>query len=58
MDTLETLKSSLAVMAPAITLILGGSVVMAASLVLKPGNARDVHGQRTGVAIEIGRAHV
>ena len=51
MDTLETLKSSLAVMAPAITLILGGSVVMAASLVLKPGNARDVHGQRTGVAI-------
>ena len=51
MDTLETLKSSLALMAPAITLILGGSVVMAASLVLKPGNARDVHGQRTGVAI-------
>ncbi|MCY2985137.1 MAG: NADH-quinone oxidoreductase subunit N [Planctomycetota bacterium] len=51
MDTLETLKSSLALMAPAITLILGGSVVMAASLVLKPGNARDVHGQRTGMAI-------
>ena len=51
MDTLETLKSSLALMAPAITLILGGSVVMAASLVLKPGNARDVHGQRTGVAM-------
>jgi NADH-quinone oxidoreductase subunit N len=50
-DTLETLKSSLALMAPAITLILGGSVVMAASLVLKSGNARDAHGQRTGVAI-------
>ena len=51
METLETLKSSLAVMAPAITLILGGSVVMAASLVLKPGTARDVHGQRTAVAV-------
>ena len=51
METLETLKSSLAVMAPAITLILGGSVVMAASLVLKPGTARDVHGQRTSVAV-------
>ncbi len=38
-------------MAPAITLILGGSAVMAASLVLKPGAARDVHGQRTGVAV-------
>ena len=38
-------------MGPAITLILGGSVVMAASLVLKPGSARDVHGQRTGVAV-------
>ena len=51
METLETLKSSLAVMAPAITLILGGSLVMAASLVLKPGTARDVHGQRTAVAV-------
>ena len=51
MDTLETLKSSLALMAPAITLILGGSLVMAASLVLKPGTARDVHGQRTAVAV-------
>ncbi len=38
-------------MAPAITLILGGSVVMAASLVLKQGHARDVHGQRTAVAV-------
>ncbi len=51
METLETIKSSLALMAPAITLILGGSVVMAASLVLRPGTARDVHGQRTAVAV-------
>jgi len=50
-DSLETLKSSLTLMAPAITLILGGSIVMAASLVLKPGPARDVHGQRTAVAV-------
>ena len=51
MDTLETLKSSLALMTPAITLILGGSVVMAASLVIKHVHARDVHGQRTSVAV-------
>ena len=51
MDTLENLKLSLSLMGPAITLILGGSVVMAGSLVLKPGSARDVHGQRTGVAV-------
>lgn len=51
MDTLETLKSSLTLMSPAITLILGGSIVMAASLVLKPGPARDVHSQRTAVAV-------
>ncbi len=38
-------------MMPAFTLILGGSVVMAASLVLKQGQARDVHGQRTAVAV-------
>ena len=38
-------------MGPAITLILGGSVLMAASLVLKSGNARDVHAQRNAMAI-------
>ncbi len=37
-------------MAPAITLILGGSIVMAASLVLRQGVARNVHEQRTLVA--------
>jgi NADH-quinone oxidoreductase subunit N len=50
-DTLETIKSSLALMAPAITLILGGSLLLAASLVLKSGKARDVHGQRNGMAV-------
>ena len=38
-------------MAPAITLILGGSLLLAASLVLKSGKARDVHGQRNGMAV-------
>ncbi len=51
MDTLETLKASLILMAPAITLILGGSIVMAASLVLKSGTAHAVHGQRAGIAV-------
>ncbi|MFY8201409.1 MAG: NADH-quinone oxidoreductase subunit N, partial [Pirellula staleyi] len=51
MDTLQTIKSSLALMAPAITLILGGSLLLAASLVLKSGKARDVHGQRSGMAV-------
>ena len=50
MDTLQTIKSSLTQMLPAVTLILGGSVVLAASLLLKSGKARDVHSQRNGVA--------
>ncbi len=49
MDTLQTIKSSVAHLSPAILLILSGSIVMAASLVLKSGNARDVHNQRNGV---------
>ncbi len=51
MDTLETFKSSVIQLAPAITLILGGSIVMASSLILKPGAARDVHSQRSAVAL-------
>jgi NADH-quinone oxidoreductase subunit N len=50
-DTLQTIKSSLTLMLPAITLILGGSVLMAASLVMKPGNVRELHGQRSAMAI-------
>jgi NADH-quinone oxidoreductase subunit N len=38
-------------MLPALTLVLGGSVLMAASLLLKTGSNRDVHGQRTYMAI-------
>jgi NADH-quinone oxidoreductase subunit N len=50
-DTLETIKSSLVLMLPAVTLILGGSVLMAASLVIKSDNMRDVHGQRNTMAL-------
>jgi NADH-quinone oxidoreductase subunit N len=38
-------------MLPALTLVLGGSVLMAASLLLKTGLNRDVHGQRTYMAV-------
>ena len=38
-------------MLPALTLVLGGSVMMAASLLLKTGSNRDVHGQRTYMAL-------
>lgn len=38
-------------MLPALTLVLGGSVLMAASLLLKTGSNRDVHGQRTCLAL-------
>lgn len=38
-------------MLPALTLVLGGSVLMAASLLLKTGSNRDVHGQRTYMAV-------
>ncbi len=38
-------------MLPALTLVLGGSVLMAASLLLKTGANRDVHGQRTYMAL-------
>lgn len=51
MDTLTTFKASLAWMAPAITMILGGSLLLGASMVLKGGPHRDVHGQRNGMAI-------
>jgi NADH-quinone oxidoreductase subunit N len=50
-DTLQTIQSSLALMLPAVILILGGSVLMAASLVLKTGADRDVHSQRNVLAI-------
>lgn len=51
MDTLQTIKSSLTLMLPALTLVLGGSLMMAASLLLKTGSNRDVHGQRTYMAL-------
>jgi NADH-quinone oxidoreductase subunit N len=38
-------------MLPALTLVLGGSVLMAASLLLKTGSNRDMHGQRTNMAL-------
>jgi len=38
-------------MLPALTLVLGGSLMMAASLLLKTGSNRDVHGQRTYMAL-------
>lgn len=38
-------------MLPALTLVLGGSVLMAASLLLKTGSNRDVHDQRTHMAL-------
>jgi NADH-quinone oxidoreductase subunit N len=50
-DTLQTIKVSLSAMLPAITLILGGSVLMAASLVLKSGTSRDSYEQRNALAI-------
>lgn len=50
MDTLTTFKASLAWMAPAITMILGGSLLLGASMVLKGGPQRDVHGQRNAMA--------
>jgi len=50
-DTLQTIKSSLTLMLPALTLVLGGSLMMAASLLLKTGSNRDVHGQRTYMAL-------
>lgn len=51
MDTLQTIKTSLVQLSPAITLILGGSIMMAASLILKTGRARDVYSQRNGVSV-------
>jgi NADH-quinone oxidoreductase subunit N len=50
-DTLTTIKSSLAQMTPAIVLILGGSVLLAASMVLKGGPQRDVYGQRNAMGL-------
>ncbi len=51
MDTLITIKASLAQMAPSVVLIVGGSILMAASLVLKSGQGRDIYGQRNAMAL-------
>lgn len=50
MDTLATFKASLVWLAPAITLIFGGSLIMCASLVLKTGPRRNVRGQQNALA--------
>ncbi len=49
MDTLAAFKASLVWMAPAITLILGGSLLMGTSLVMRSGPRRDIPGQRNAL---------
>ncbi len=51
MDTLTVVKGSLAQMTPEIVLILGGSILLAASLVLKMGPHRDIYGQRNAMGL-------
>ncbi len=46
MDTLEIIKISTLHLIPAIVLLVGGSLLMCASIVIKSGPDSDVHGQR------------
>lgn len=51
MDTLATFKASLVWLAPAITLIFGGSLIMCASLVLKTSAKHNSRGQQNALAM-------
>lgn len=46
MDTLQVIKNSVTHLTPAIVLLLGGSVLMGASVFARSGSQSDVHGQR------------
>jgi len=50
-DTLQVIKNSAAHLSPAIALLIGGSLLMCASIFFRSGVKRDVHGQRNLFAV-------